>query len=150
MMKIRINRMRNKNSSESKFLIEIFNFIKKETILSEAAENEIISAFGSRGEKAVRVLKEKKLLKLVLTEEIELWEVEGTRKNYLIIDNNFCECKDFQIRSLSRGTNIMCYHLLAKMIGEKISSYVEKTIKSDDYDLLLKKITNDKKNKVKK
>ena len=128
----------NTNSlSDNEKLAKLFSLIKKEDELSEIEENEIISLFDSRGEKAAKILKEKKLHKLVLGEDMVLWEVEGKSKRYIIIDENFCECTDFQVRVLGREEKTLCYHLLAKIIGEKFELYDSKALTDEEYDKLL-------------
>lgn len=128
----------NTNSlSDNEKLTKLFSLIIKEEELSEIAENEIISLFDSRGEKAAKILKEKKLHKLVLDENIVLWEVEGKSKKYIIIDENFCECTDFQVRVLGREEKTLCYHLLAKIIGEKFELHDSKGLTDKEYDKLL-------------
>ena len=92
--------------SDNEKLSKLLKLIKAEGTMSEIAENEIISSFESRGEKAVKTLRENKLIKLILNERVAIWEVEGSSGNYILIDNNYCECKDFQIRVLRRGEKI--------------------------------------------
>jgi predicted nucleic acid-binding Zn finger protein len=124
--------------SDNDKLNELLKLIKAEGALSEIAENEIISSFESRGEKAVKALRENKLHKLILNERIAIWEIEGTTGSYILIGNNYCECKDFQIRVLRRGEKTLCYHLLAKIIGEELQDYNLKKISNEDYDKLIK------------
>ncbi len=123
--------------SRDKRLEKLIQLIKQEGTFSEIFENEVIDLFDDRGEKAVKVLRDKKLHKLFLNDKIAIWEVEGKSSNYLIIDNSFCECTDFQIRVLSRGEKTICYHLLAKIIGEEFQIYNMKKISNEDYDKLL-------------
>lgn len=123
--------------SDEKKLQTLLSLLKKEKTLTEVAENEILSYFESRGEKAVDVLKEQKLSKLILDEKFNLWEVEGKSKNYLIIEDNFCECTDFQIRVLRKGKKTMCYHLLAKTIGEKLNIFNIKNLSAEEYNTLI-------------
>ncbi|OLS33040.1 MAG: hypothetical protein HeimAB125_02910 [Candidatus Heimdallarchaeota archaeon AB_125] len=124
--------------SDNEKLSKLLKLIKAEGTMSEIAENEIISSFESRGEKAVKTLRENKLIKLILNERVAIWEVEGSSGNYILIDNNYCECKDFQIRVLRRGEKTLCYHLLAKIIGEELQNYNLKKISNEDYDKLIK------------
>ena len=124
--------------SDNEKLSKLLKLIKAEGAMSEIAENEIISSFESRGEKAVKTLRENKLIKLILNERVAIWEVEGSSSNYILIDNNYCECKDFQIRVLRRGEKTLCYHLLAKIIGEELQNYNLKKISNEDYDKLIK------------
>ncbi|NPD89371.1 MAG: hypothetical protein HGN29_11660 [Asgard group archaeon] len=123
--------------SDNEKLTKLISLLKKEEELSEIAENEIISVFNSRGEKAAKILKEKKLHKLVLSNDMEFWEIEGKSKKYIIIDENFCECTDFQVRVLGREEKTLCYHLLAKIIGEKFELYDSKELTDEEYDQLL-------------
>jgi len=115
----------------------LIELIQDEGDLSEIAENEMISLFEDRGEKAFAILKENKLHKYVLNEKIAIWEVEGKSQNYLIIDEHFCECTDYQIRVLSRGEKTLCYHLLAKIVGEKLHHYNIKKLTTEEYDELI-------------
>ncbi len=124
--------------SDNEKLSKLLKLIKAEGTMSEIAENEIISSFESRGEKAVKTLRGNKLIKLILNERVAIWEVEGSSSNYILIDNNYCECKDFQIRVLRRGEKTLCYHLLAKIIGEELQNYNLKKISNEDYDKLIK------------
>ena len=123
--------------SDNEKLVKLFSLIKKEEELSDISENEIISLFESRGEKAAKILRDKKLHKLILSEDMCLWEVEGRSKRYIIIEDNFCECTDFQIRVLGREEKTLCYHLLAKIIGEKLELYDSSLLTDEEYDKLL-------------
>ena len=86
----------------------------------------------------MKALRENRLHKLILNERIAIWEIEGKGGNYILIDNNYCECKDFQIRVLSRGEKTLCYHLLAKVIGEELQHYNLKKISNEDYNQIIK------------
>ena len=124
--------------TDDQLLKELFKLIRNEKEFSEVIENEMISCFESRGENAAKVLKENKLHKLMLDSKTSIWEVEGRSKNYTIIENNFCECTDFQIRVLNRGERLFCYHLLAKIIGEKLNIYDVRGLTDEEYNELLK------------
>ncbi|MBY8999353.1 MAG: SWIM zinc finger family protein [Candidatus Heimdallarchaeota archaeon] len=126
-------------SSDERKLKELMSIIGNEKSLTEASENEILSIFNSRGENAITILNEKKLRKLILDENISIWEVKGRSKDYIIIEDNFCECTDFQFRVLRKGQKTLCYHLLAKILGEKLELYDSSNLSSDDYDKILEK-----------
>ncbi len=123
--------------SDNEKLTKLFTLIKKAEELSEIEENEIIALFDSKGEKAAKILKEKKLHRLALDEDMYIWEVEGKSRKYIVIDDNFCECTDFQVRVLGREEKTLCYHLLAKIIGEKLELYDSIELTDDEYDKLL-------------
>lgn len=122
---------------EKSNLDKLIELIQTEGALSEITENEMISLFEDRGKKAFKILKENKLHKYILNEKIAIWEVEGKSHNYLIIEDNFCECTDYQIRVLSRGEKTLCYHLLAKIIGENLHYYNIKKLSNKEYDNLI-------------
>jgi len=129
--------MNNSSTEDEQKLKKLMQLIEKEEGLSEITENEILSYFDLRGEKAVKVLKEKRLHKLLLRENMFFWEVEGKSKNYIIINSTFCECADFQIRVLGREEKSICYHLLAKIIGEKLNLYDTKNLSELEYEKIL-------------
>ena len=130
-------KMNSPSTKDEQKLKKLMKLIEKEEGLSEITENEILSYFNLRGEKAVKTLKEKKLHKLVLNKNLFFWEVEGKSKNYLIINSTFCECKDFQIRVLGREEKSICYHLLAKIIGERLNLYDSREISEIEYEKIL-------------
>jgi len=125
------------STDDKRKLDKLIDLIQNEGTLSEILENEIESLYGKTGVKAFNILKENKLHKHVLNEKIAIWEVEGKSQNYLIVENNFCECTDYQIRVLFRGEKHLCYHLLAKIIGEKLHHYNIKKISDKEYDDLI-------------
>ena len=125
------------SSSDEKKLAELLAIIGKEKSLTEVLENEILSVFDSRGENAVKVLKENNLQKLILDEDISIWEVKGRSTTYIVIENNFCECTDFQFRVLRKGQKTLCYHLLAKIIGEKLEVFNTRHLSTDEYNQIL-------------
>ena len=129
--------MKKTSLSDKEKLAKLFTLIRKEAELSEITENEIISLFDSKGEKAAKILKEKKLHKLAIDKDMYIWEVEGRSRKYIVIDDNFCECTDFQVRVLGREEKTLCYHLLAKIIGEKLELFDSIELTDEEYDKLL-------------
>jgi len=124
---------------EEEIIKKIIAFARKEKGLTEAVENEILAYFGDKGSKVVDVLKNKRLYKLSITKKLNLWLVGGKDKDYLIIDNNFCECHDFQIRVLMKRERNYCYHLLAKIIGEALKIYDTRVMTAEEYEKLIEK-----------
>ncbi|MHA1397010.1 MAG: hypothetical protein ACTSSF_04825, partial [Candidatus Heimdallarchaeaceae archaeon] len=51
--------------------------------------------------------------------------------------NFFCECADFQVRVLKRREKNLCYHILAKIIGEKLGLFDVKRLSSEDYSEMI-------------
>ncbi|MHA1399143.1 MAG: hypothetical protein ACTSQE_02155 [Candidatus Heimdallarchaeaceae archaeon] len=129
--------MNSTSIQRNKKLQEILLYVKEEGSLTEILENEIIYAFGGRGEKAVNVLKEKRLQKLVLNDNFCLWKVKGLTNSYIIINSHYCECRDFSIRVINRKEDEPCYHLLAKVIGEKTGNYTIQHLTNREYVQIL-------------
>ena len=130
-------KMNSPSTEDEQKLEKLLKLIEKDEGLSKIIEKTILEYFDLRGEKAVNILKEKKLHKLVLNQDLFLWEVEGKSKNYLIINSSFCECPDFQIRVLGREEKLICYHLLAKIIGEELNLYDSREISETEYEKIL-------------
>ncbi len=118
-------------------------YLKKEKRLTEILENEIIDAFSLRGEKAIEVIKKNGVKKLIISKNQHIWEVKGSKKPYLIIDSNFCECYDFQIRVINRKELKYCYHLIAKILAEELNIFRTIEISSNEYNnMILERIKN--------
>ena len=115
----------------------LLNQIEKEKDLSQKVEEIVLKNFPKIGSNAINLLKEKKLHKIIVEKDLELWEVEGRSKSYIIIDDNFCECTDFQIRVLKRRQKQLCYHLLTKIVGKTLKLYDIKRISNEDYSNLI-------------
>ncbi|MHA1355266.1 MAG: hypothetical protein ACTSR1_08865, partial [Candidatus Heimdallarchaeota archaeon] len=61
------------------------------------------------------------------------WVVTGYEKDYLVIEQSFCSCKDFLYTALFKREVPSCYHLLAREIAERIEKYDEITIEDNLY-----------------
>lgn len=118
-------------------------YLRKEKRLTEILENEIIDVFGLRGEKAIEVIKKDGVKKLLISKNQHIWEVKGSKKPYLIIASNFCECYDFQIRVINRKEHKYCYHLIAKILAEELGTFKTREINSNEYNnMILERIKN--------
>ena len=76
------------SSSDENKLMELLKIIGKSKDLTEVLENEILCVFDKRGENAVKVLKKNNLHKLILDENIHIWQVKGRSKSYIVIEDN--------------------------------------------------------------
>lgn len=128
---------RQSSLSDNQKLLNLLNHIDNEKGLSETVEKFILKTYPKIGKSAIKLLREKKLHKIIVEKDLELWEVEGRSKSYLLIEDNFCECTDFQIRVLKRREKLLCYHLLTKIIGKKLRIYNIKRISNEDYAKLI-------------
>jgi len=132
--------MPNKNSSSislQRELKSLNKLLEKENSLSLNLEKAVNKKYKKMGGNAIKLLKQKKLHKLLIQDELVFWEVEGRQKHYIILDNFFCECADFQVRVLKRREKNLCYHILAKIIGEKLGLFDVKRLSSEDYSEMI-------------
>ncbi len=80
--------------------------------------------YGKRFTKALKAVKAGNVKKYEVTAtEIERWIVVGAKKDYIIVDDNYCSCFDFYHSVLQLKEIDKCYHLLAKKIAEKTNKY---------------------------
>ena len=75
--------------------------------------------YGKRFVRALRAVEEGKVRKYCfLPSEVTRWTVIGRTKEYLVIPDVFCSCRDFYQSVVIHRTAKMCYHLLAQKISE--------------------------------
>lgn len=67
------------------------------------------------------------------------WIFRGKNRDYIIIPDYSCTCKDFIIHVISGNTRRPCYHLIAQKIAEEEGRYIELHIDEDSLidDILL-------------
>jgi len=80
--------------------------------------------YGMRFTRALKTVDEGKVKKYVVKDaEIERWIVVGTKKDYIIVDDNYCSCYDFFRSVLQLQETDKCYHLLAKKIADETQRF---------------------------
>lgn len=96
---------------------KLFEKIKSADKLNEDLEKEIVDVYGSRGEKAIEVVKGSRVKK-----EGGRWLVEGSEDKYEIVRSH-CSCYDYVLNIVTGKADVdMCYHALAKNIRELLDS----------------------------
>ncbi len=67
------------------------------------------------------------------------WIFRGKNRDYVIVPEYSCTCKDFIIHVVSENTRRPCYHLVAQKIAEEEGKYVKLHIDEDSLidDILL-------------
>jgi len=80
--------------------------------LDTGLRDEIASAFGTRGVKALAAIDAGRVLKY-----LDFFVVEGRTSCY-VVEEDFCTCRDFMYRGRT------CWHLLAVRIAERTGTYV--------------------------
>ena len=88
--------------------------------------------FGERIRKALEVIGANGVKRYLFSPSgVIKWTVRGQEKEYLVIENSFCSCKDFLFTALLRKEAPSCYHLLAREIAEKTEQFEEITIEDN-------------------
>ncbi len=94
----------------------LFRNIKSSEKLNEGLKDEIRDLYGSRGERAIEVVKEDGVKR-----EDGRWYVEGREDEYEIVKSH-CSCYDYVLNIATKKADVdMCYHALAKNIYELLN-----------------------------
>lgn len=92
---------------------KLFERISSAEGLDESLEEAVVEVYGSRGERAIEVLKKGGVRK-----EGNRWFVQGREDEYEIV-KSFCSCYDYVLNITTGRADVdMCYHALAKNIHE--------------------------------
>ena len=113
---------------------DIVSNLKKDSKLSTEDMERLEKIFGDRVKKALNLIGENRVKKYLFTPSgVIRWVVTGYEKDYLVIEQSFCSCKDFLFTALFKREVPSCYHLLAREIAERIEKYDEITIEDNVY-----------------
>lgn len=92
---------------------KLFEKLKSVDELDESLEDELISLYGSRGKRAIKLVKGGGVRR-----EGDQWFVQGREKEYEVV-GTYCSCFDFVLNIATDKAGVdMCYHALAKNIQE--------------------------------
>jgi predicted nucleic acid-binding Zn finger protein len=91
---------------------DLWQRLGQEKTLDAPLREEIETAFGTRGKKALAAIDEGKVRKY-----LDFYVVEGKTARY-IVEEDFCTCSDFMYRGRT------CWHLLAVRIAAASGTYV--------------------------
>jgi predicted nucleic acid-binding Zn finger protein len=87
--------------------------------------------YGKRFVRAYRAVEENRVsLYIFHPSETNKWTVKGRKREYLVIPETFCTCRDFYQAVVINGESLMCYHLLAQQIASIRKQHL--TIESTD------------------
>jgi predicted nucleic acid-binding Zn finger protein len=111
-------------NSETRLLTQICKSAKAKGKLTGRDLTRLVDAFGERFLKAFEAIKENRVKKYVFKPSNRVvWIVVGKGRDYLIFpDAGFCSCDDFYFRVLDREVHL-CYHLIAREMGETLGWY---------------------------
>ncbi len=112
----------------------ILSKMKKDKRLTPADLTRLEDLFGDRVQKALELVASKGITKFTFTPSgVERWVVSGHEKDYLVIENSFCSCKDFLFTALLRREAPSCYHLLAREIADLTDGFEEVKVEDNLY-----------------
>lgn len=95
----------------------LFKRIKSAEELNESLEEDVINIYGSRGERAIEVIKNDGV-----RVEDERWFVQGREEEYEVVGSH-CSCYDYVLNIVTEKADVdMCYHALAKNIRELLDA----------------------------
>ncbi|MFW9922441.1 MAG: hypothetical protein ACFFDW_04035 [Candidatus Thorarchaeota archaeon] len=116
----------------------ILGDLKKGSKLTYEDIENLEKLFGERVKKALEIIGEKRIMKYHFQPSgIVRWVVKGDEKNYLVIEQTFCSCKDFLFTAILKREVPSCYHLLAREVAEKIEQYQEVVVSDNEYPMLM-------------
>ncbi|NHJ31849.1 MAG: hypothetical protein FK732_03205 [Asgard group archaeon] len=103
---------------------KLLSKIKKGSKLSIVDIEYFEGIFGGRIRKALEVIGANGVKAYIFSPSGTIrWTVQGQEKEYLVIENSFCSCKDFLFTALLRREAPSCYHLLAREIAERTEQF---------------------------
>ena len=99
---------------------------------------QLASFFGDRGEKAWELLKENRVkLYVFWPSGRAMWIVVGREKEYIIYPAvGYCGCADFYF-AVMQGRALVCHHLIAQRLAEKLGWYDPVVEEDGLYDSLM-------------
>jgi len=98
--------------------MELFKRIKKGGSLTKDLKKAIIDVYGSRGKKALEVIRWRRVMK-----RDNRWFVRGKSDEYEIVQA-YCTCRDYVLNIVTEKVDVdMCYHALAKKICELLDAH---------------------------
>lgn len=118
---------------------KLLSKIKKDSKLTIKDIEFFEEIFGDRIRKALEVIGAKDVKRYIFSPSgVTKWTVRGTEKEYLVIENSFCSCKDFLFTALLRKEAPSCYHLLAREIAEKTEQFDDITVEDNLFQEYMK------------
>ncbi|MHA1125899.1 MAG: hypothetical protein ACTSO7_04765 [Candidatus Heimdallarchaeota archaeon] len=113
---------------------DIVSNLKKGSRLSTEDLEKLEKIFGGRVKKALNLIGENRVKKYLFQPSgVIRWVVTGYEKDYLVIEQSFCSCKDFLYTALFKREVPSCYHLLAREIAERIEKFDEIIVEDNLY-----------------
>ena len=112
-------------------LATVLDSIKKQQAISGTALVNLNRFCGDRFWKALQAVANDLVKKYVFEPSgREAWVVVGKSRDYRVLSEVYCDCEDFYINVIVKRTADLCYHILAQILANALSTYSE--IRVDD------------------
>jgi len=112
-------------------LATVLDSIKRQQAISGAALVNLNRFCGDRFWKALQAVANDLVKKYVFEPSgREAWVVVGKSRDYRVLSEVYCDCEDFYINVIVKRTADLCYHILAQILANALSTFSE--IRVDD------------------
>lgn len=110
---------------------------------------QLVRDFGERGEKAWELLRENRVKRYSFTPSGRVvWIVVGRGGDHLIYpDVGYCGCYDFYF-SVMEGKALVCQHLIAQRLAQKLEWFDRVEESEDLFDLLMEDWRSSEQNQI--
>ena len=121
-----------------KTIIELFEEIKQNKIISGDLLIKGMTLFGEKFEKAIFLVKNQNVIKIIGSPSGRIvWKVIGDRNDYIIYPLKYCQCVNFNI-SMNDKKVSLCKHLIAQKIAESLNQFRIEEIPDDEIPKIIK------------
>lgn len=87
-----------------------------------------------RVKKALKAVSEKRIIRVILPSNTDIWLFNGKDSTHLIIPFKYCSCMDFLIHTVTKSITPACYHLIAQAIAKALNNY--RTLKLSEEEVI--------------
>jgi len=114
------------------------NTLLRDRVITGKALEALASTYEERFWRALKIVSERGVKQYVFEpSKRTLWIVVGKEKDYLVLSDFYCSCKDFYLNAVIRQKNQLCYHLLAKIIGKALNVYEKLKVPDSQFPELM-------------
>ncbi len=121
-----------------KAIVDLFAEIKEKKIISGDLLIKGISLFGEKFEKAIYLVKNLKIVKIIGKPSNRIiWKVLGDENEYIIFPLKYCQCMNFNIAMTDKKISL-CKHLIAQNIAETVNQVQVEEIPDNEIPKFIK------------
>ena len=126
-------------SLNEKLLAETQKKLKRGKTLDPKSLAELRGKFGEKLDRALKAFEDGHVKKYTFKpSKRQVWIVVGRTRDYQVIPRLFCMCDDFYLNVVVRGSDPLCYHILAQMIAEVTQKFDKIEERDQKYELFMR------------